>query len=1042
MRWWWTSISLLSLLGCRAELALPDGAQIACQTNDDCPAQMTCRPALGRCIAANADRQPPSLVGTPSIEPPVARARVRVTVTLTTSEPLAGVPALEAGDTGATATFMLITRSSAEKRYSFAYTPTGKEAEGPVELRLAASDELGNTATLAFTGLTFDFTAPASDALVWSVPDGRAVASGADIITFTMGTEADASLVAARVLGLDGSKQLDVTSATLTSGVVSGSFSTASLPGIEGVQVEVVLRDTAGNETPEGALRSAPLIIDRAAPTGGTITFDVATTSTQVNDLVLRADGATRVRLSGDVLEAGTWIATAVPGRLPVYVTAAPGTKTVTAEFADDAGNVSAAAAPAVISYNPGQDLVPPALLGATAVEATTVRVLFTEAMGAAGLTTPASYEVQPPLAVSQVVYDSTAHTATLTTAAQVPGRSYMLVAKSLADSFGNPLAADGDTATFTGFGTASPPEPRAPTDGEVIVDDGSGTVHLAWSAWAAASSYYVQLYDDPALQQPTAAYASGVTTTTPSATLTLTPGRSYYWRVRNEAVATFGPTMSFALVGHEVFVRCSAGQTCSYGAGMGTRNAPYLTVGQGLAFASQHGGAFDVLVAGRGGGAVYGESLVLPAGVRLVGGYDPTFGAHDAALFPTVVQSDLATTMVINGITASTPTVVEDLTVAASNVGASYAVVVTNSDNGLTLRRVTLRGSDTASNPDSSFALYMVDSGASSATGPLFDRCMILGAKSGGSSTAAHLVSSSPTFLDSSFVLGELGASDTRSYGLYLDQSGPLVDGCTFTMGRAFISYAVYHAGGAIPVVRHTRFLPGTQLGHDVAAIDARGGLVMSDSLIHEDNAFYVMGVMITSADPSPVVLTNVTFVLGPATGWSYGVYSGAGGRVQLTNSLIVCKPSAQPMAALVDHSASGGKSDDDTVQSFGAVQNNAFAGCPILLRNGTTDWTTVAEINDATVVIDGPGAPAASASGNLTFADIPSLGLAGFTAGDFALTAATPATVRTGGKDALGSTCGRTLDQPCQGSTTDLAGVARPGANGSFSMGAFEHE
>ena len=60
------SFVLLSLVaaasvGCLSNVSVPEGALIDCGSIDDCPSTHVCSAALGRCVLAGADDQPPSL---------------------------------------------------------------------------------------------------------------------------------------------------------------------------------------------------------------------------------------------------------------------------------------------------------------------------------------------------------------------------------------------------------------------------------------------------------------------------------------------------------------------------------------------------------------------------------------------------------------------------------------------------------------------------------------------------------------------------------------------------------------------------------------------------------------------------------------------------------------------------------------------------------------------------------------------------------------------------------------------------------------------
>src|SRR5688572_20824105 len=77
-----------ALLACRTDLSVPDGAQLLCTSDADCPAGSFCRPALGRCMrTAGADDAAPSVVST-SVLPASAGPSTDVTATFTVDDDL------------------------------------------------------------------------------------------------------------------------------------------------------------------------------------------------------------------------------------------------------------------------------------------------------------------------------------------------------------------------------------------------------------------------------------------------------------------------------------------------------------------------------------------------------------------------------------------------------------------------------------------------------------------------------------------------------------------------------------------------------------------------------------------------------------------------------------------------------------------------------------------------------------------------------------------------------------------------------------------
>lgn len=985
-------------------------------------------------------------------------SRARVTVTL--SEALSEAPTLTAE--GGEHWLLADAGSDAQlHRYGFTYVASGAEAEVTPTLTLVAVDGSGNRAALSFAGPRFDFTAPVAGEVTWSAGGKRAVRRG-DVVTFAATTESGVSLVSARAVGLDGAPLAELL-ASVEAGGVAGSF--VVVPWADAVQVELRLTDEAGNVTPAGFLRSAPIVIDDAAPTGGSLEVE-ARTATPFVLVRVRGNGASAIRFGGPLLEADQWLPLAVPGTIGVTLTGGVGQKTLTAELADEAGNVAALSQPVTTLYDPLGDDTPPRVLVATATSATTVRLAFSEAMSPGDVVALVRYRVEPPLALSAATYDAATQSVTLTTAEQVPGRSYLVVIDGARDLVGLPLDQASDAVVFTGFGAVAVVETLQPESGAILVDDGSEQVRLSWSPRSGTTAYALDVFADVALTQRAPGYAASVVVSSASAVLTLPVGRSYFWRVRSDTnvPGVHSAVASFGLVGSVLAVYCPAGATCVAGSGQGTVNSPFASLGAALAFAAGHPRPWTIAVAARGGGQAYDESVVLPGGLVLRGGYDPTFAeaARDPALNPTTLRSSLAVTVLVEGVTAAAPVTLEGLRILAADSGPSYAVFARGCSDGLTLRDLALQGSTLTSNSGESYALYMVDSGTSPATAPLVEGCVITGASSGKGDGAVRLERSSPTLRRCTLTAGAPSGPAAERTALVSIDGSPLVVESTLTAPPGGSAHVIRlragNASGATPVLSRSRVVGGGGASSAVFAVEVFGNARVVDTAMVVGPSVIVEGVTAFNAPGDTAnhltISSSMLLVDGNGSsggqGWVYGVRLNGAAHLRLTNSIVALDgPHSGTLVALLDGGGDpdGNPGTPDLAPAVDSLQHNAILGFTYVFQNGGTCpsscASTQAALNTASLVVDGAAPPAAAASGNVgdeTVAGVGGLALLDLAARDLHFTLASPAAVTRGGKDVNQDTCGVTLDGDCGDAPLDLDGMPRPGADGFFAMGPYE--
>jgi hypothetical protein len=147
-------IAALALLSaCSFDTAVPDTALIHCAENSECPAGWKCSSLRGICQKRNeSDSQAPTLTGT--VSPPVVRPGERITIQLTSDEPLSGAAIVEVR-TGSSL------RNVEADGDGFAFTVPGDEPDGLLSFYARAEDLAGNGTQGVSLGTTLvDGTAP------------------------------------------------------------------------------------------------------------------------------------------------------------------------------------------------------------------------------------------------------------------------------------------------------------------------------------------------------------------------------------------------------------------------------------------------------------------------------------------------------------------------------------------------------------------------------------------------------------------------------------------------------------------------------------------------------------------------------------------------------------------------------------------------------------------------------------------------------------------------------------------------------------------
>jgi hypothetical protein len=154
------ALSPLLLAACFST-ALPDGARIQCDEDEDCPSQMQCT-GVKLCVSrSEADNDPPQ-VSDAEVSPALARADAEVVITFRVDETLlepAVVLLRRNGERDLVAVPDEIDDDELTQRY--VYRPNGQEAEASYVAVAELVDTSGNVSSeVALGGVTFDFVAP------------------------------------------------------------------------------------------------------------------------------------------------------------------------------------------------------------------------------------------------------------------------------------------------------------------------------------------------------------------------------------------------------------------------------------------------------------------------------------------------------------------------------------------------------------------------------------------------------------------------------------------------------------------------------------------------------------------------------------------------------------------------------------------------------------------------------------------------------------------------------------------------------------------
>jgi hypothetical protein len=188
-------VPLVSCASCVSS-ALPDGAQVSCESEAGCPPDYKCAGPLRRCVFDTGDDRPPGLVGTPEVSPKSGRAETKFAITVVADEPLGRPPVVtalgggrggDAPDAVASIELPPFRRLSDfegdggdRRTYRFEYEAQGNEPEGVAVVIVALVDEIGLESELTTDSFVLDFAAP--KVIASSVVDGALARVGTRVV--------------------------------------------------------------------------------------------------------------------------------------------------------------------------------------------------------------------------------------------------------------------------------------------------------------------------------------------------------------------------------------------------------------------------------------------------------------------------------------------------------------------------------------------------------------------------------------------------------------------------------------------------------------------------------------------------------------------------------------------------------------------------------------------------------------------------------------------------------------------------------------------
>lgn len=272
---------LIFLDGCRADLSLPAGELLFyCASQRDCPDDLVCATAVGRCVEPGTDTSFPAVVGSIIVTPTLVRSGVPIQISFTVNKNLVDIPTVDVtvnGTTTTTRNASFVDVDATGRSYQFSFTPEqGTDPEGAVSLRIQIRDSLDNLGEAILAGAaTIDYTPPTIVAGTLVVNLLSAIDSArSDITALKNGARVALSFITSELLDPTSLVTIATTprlEATLdvSSGLsqaYSYSVGPADPNGVYAVELQAI--DLAGNEQ---TIFLTDIVIDTVAPSDPTV---------------------------------------------------------------------------------------------------------------------------------------------------------------------------------------------------------------------------------------------------------------------------------------------------------------------------------------------------------------------------------------------------------------------------------------------------------------------------------------------------------------------------------------------------------------------------------------------------------------------------------------------------------------------------------------------------------------------------------------------------------------------------------------------------
>lgn len=403
-----------------------------------------------------------------------------------------------------------------------------------------------------------------------------------------------------------------------------------------------------------------------------------------------------------------------------------------------------------------------------------------------------------------------------------------------------------------------SPPKPITPDDFKVK----STSSILSWSASAGASRYTVDIAQDAAFSQSMP--GSPFVTNEASLEVAFADANTYFWRVRANTTEAgrFSDIRKIHVLGGAMRVFCpSTTASCSNAGRYGTKNFPYEVIQESIPEAKAAG--VELLVASRGSGAFYGETLTLLSGVSLRGGYSAANWSRDIDANITEIRFSASRLISATYLVAPTLTL-EGFYLNNINSGINYVIYIEGTSY-LSVENNRLKPGTGSGGGSMSYGLYCVTGSPNIRNNTVFAGTALSG------NTAIFLGSNSAPVISGNRLVG----GSASSYGIQALSSGATVVnnyilGGSGSLARSFEDTT----GGAKALLALNYVHAGYGTGTSYGILSGTGQQRIYANTIDAGNAATAYGVQVsTAASSNPIIDANLIYHSGGGTS-VYGVF------------------------------------------------------------------------------------------------------------------------------------------------------------------------